>query len=312
MAEFLNTKKLGEYLIKTIESAEKELVLISPYIQASDTIIDLLQKAEKRGVEITVVYKEGDVKDSEKNKFLVIDNLNLLKHHNLHSKCFYNEKYLIIGSMNLYDYSQRNNREMGVLFRRTDEEEFEGWNAYKTAKDDESIFQDAIAEIQSIIKGSDFEKESRETKTIGFEMEIIKTEYDLTIERCNTYNKYSKNKKFSPLQSGEEWHCICENYIDGVDIIIENNRARIDLNFDKNRILQIFDYLGTKKFNNDYRAIECFRMFWTNHSSPIYLYMLKEHPIWEMDKTDEYYSIFFEGFNEVFKIIKPKIIETKR
>ena len=80
--------------------------------------------------------------------------------------------------MNLYDYSQRNNREMGVLFRRTSEDRINNWHDYKFGQDDESIFEDTITEIKSIINGSEFEKESRETRTIGFEMEIIKTNYD--------------------------------------------------------------------------------------------------------------------------------------
>lgn len=201
MAEFLNTKKIREYIEKIIETAERELVIISPYLQIDEHLIKLLKNADARGVETTLVYKEQKVNDAEKNKLKQIDNLNLLHHPNIHCKTYYNERYLIITSMNLFDYSQRNNREMGVLFRRTNEEST-GWNDNKNDKDDESIFQDAIAEIKSIINSSEFEKDSRETKTIGFEMEIIKTNYDLIVEKCNNYNKFSKNKKFIPFQSG--------------------------------------------------------------------------------------------------------------
>lgn len=82
---------------------------------------------------------------------------------------------------------------MGVLFRRTDEEPDRFYD-YKNAKDDDSIFQDAITKIKEIINSSDFEKESRETRTIGFEMDIIKTKYDLILQKCNSYNKFSKTK----------------------------------------------------------------------------------------------------------------------
>ena len=97
MAEFLNTQKLRDYLPKLIETAERELVIISPYLQTSEIIINLLQEAEKRGVEITIIYKEKEVNEHERAKLKEIDNLNLLHHPNLHSKCFYKEKYLIIG-----------------------------------------------------------------------------------------------------------------------------------------------------------------------------------------------------------------------
>ncbi|OWK98543.1 hypothetical protein AP75_05195 [Kaistella haifensis DSM 19056] len=57
MAEFLNKKKLLEWVPKLIETAGKELVIISPYIQISEKIFKLLKESEKRGVEITLIYK---------------------------------------------------------------------------------------------------------------------------------------------------------------------------------------------------------------------------------------------------------------
>lgn len=311
MAEFLNTQKFREYLPKLIESAEKELVIISPYIQTSELIINLLKQAEKRGVEITILYKENEVKEHERAKLKEIDNLNLLHHANLHCKCFYNEKYLILGSMNLYEFSQRNNREMGVLFRRTQDESV-NWNDYKNGKDDESIFQDAITEIKCIINSSEFEKESRETKTIGFEMDIIKTSYDLITEKCAIYNKFSKNKKFVPFRSGQEWYCKCENFLDYVDLVFEGNRAVININFEENRLEKLFNVLSTKKLQNEHRKIDCFRMYWTYHKSSIYLYELKDHKTWSTNEKEEFYPLLFMGLNEVFKTIKPTIDATKK
>jgi phosphatidylserine/phosphatidylglycerophosphate/cardiolipin synthase-like enzyme len=203
MAEFLNKEKLLEWIPRIIETSEKELIIVSPYIQVSDKIISLLKKAEKRSVEITLIYKEGELSKKEREKFDEIENLNLLFHSNLHSKCLYNEKYLLLTSMNLYEYSQKHNREMGVLFRRTDDEA-NGWNDYKNGKDDDSIFQDAIEEIRSILSSSDFEKESFKTKTNKFDISIIKSDKDFAFDRCDLLNKFSKNKKFIVFQDGEE------------------------------------------------------------------------------------------------------------
>ena len=311
MAEFLNTQKLRDYLPKLIETAERELVIISPYLQTSEIIINLLQEAEKRGVEITIIYKEKEVNEHERAKLKEIDNLNLLHHPNLHSKCFYNETYLIIGSMNLFEYSQRNNREIAVLFRRTDEET-SNWNDYKNGRDDESIFQDAITEIKSIINSSEFEKESRETKTIGFEMDIIKTNYDFIVEKCAVYNKFSRNKKFVPFQSGQEWYCKCENFLDHVDLVFEGNRAVINLNFEENRLEKLFNVLSTKKLKEEHQKIDCFRMYWTYHKSSIYLYELKGHKTWAFEEKEAFYPLLFIGLNEVFKTIKPVIDSTKK
>ncbi|WP_017495739.1 phospholipase D family protein [Flavobacterium sp. WG21] len=246
MAEFLNTDKLREQLIKIIETAQDEVVLISPYIQTNTLLLEELEKADNRGVVITIVYKEGKLSDFERKKLIKFKNLNLLSHPNLHSKCYFNEIYLIITSLNLYDYSQRNNREMGVLFRRTDEER-NGLSDYKTGQDDDGFFQDAILEMKSIINGSEVEKEGQKTKEKGFEIQIAKTNYDLILEKCNLYNKYSKNKKFVPFQSGEDWYPKCENFLDKVDLVIEGRRSLIYLNFDEKRCEEIFNVLNTKK-----------------------------------------------------------------
>jgi phosphatidylserine/phosphatidylglycerophosphate/cardiolipin synthase-like enzyme len=49
MAEFLNTQKLKEYLVKIIETAERELVIISPYIQTSTNLNRFTKKSRRKG-----------------------------------------------------------------------------------------------------------------------------------------------------------------------------------------------------------------------------------------------------------------------
>lgn len=313
MAQFLNRKDLVEWIPKLIETADKELIIISPYIQVSESIFYQLKLAEKRGVEITLIYKEGELSDKERKRFNEIDNLNLLFHTNLHSKCIYNEKYLLITSMNLYEFSQKHNREMGILLRRTDEESM-GWNDYKSGQDDDSIFQDAIEEIQSIINSAEFEKESFETKTIGFEMAIIKSKKDLAMEKCHLLNKHSKNKKFIVFQDGEDWLCRCNNFVDGVDLIIEKHRISLQLNFEENRISEIYNHINTKKLGNqnDYRLIDCFRLYWTYPKSSPTLYPNNLHSIWSCQfDSKEFLEGYFKGLNEFFNIIKKEIIKTK-
>ena len=43
------------------------------------------------------------------------DHVHLYFSKNLHAKCYLNEKKMIITSMNLYEFSQVNNREMAFL-----------------------------------------------------------------------------------------------------------------------------------------------------------------------------------------------------
>lgn len=59
---------------------------------------------------------------------------------NLHAKCYMNENTCIISSLNLYEFSQINNNEMGILIEK---------------QHDESVFQDAYEEAQRIIRISE-------------------------------------------------------------------------------------------------------------------------------------------------------------
>lgn len=56
------------------------------------------------------------------------------------AKCYLNEELCIITSLNLYEFSQINNNEMGVLLRRSDDAE---------------LYKDAYEEAQRIIRISD-------------------------------------------------------------------------------------------------------------------------------------------------------------
>ena len=61
---------------------------------------------------------------------------------NLHAKCYFNENLMVITSMNLHEFSQTNNREMGVLIKREEEKDHE-------------LFMDAKNEADFIIHASE-------------------------------------------------------------------------------------------------------------------------------------------------------------
>lgn len=156
MAIFLNTPKLNHWIPKLIQESEKELILVVPYIQTSDNIYESLQTADKNNVEITLIYRENKLSEKEKLKLISLKNLNLLHHPNIHCKCYFNGQLLIVGSMNLYDYSEINNREMGVLIHHTSlnqKGEEDDWSC----GDDKALFDDAITEIREIVNGSKIE-----------------------------------------------------------------------------------------------------------------------------------------------------------
>jgi len=122
MAQFLNTAATFSEIENIINQAAKKVVLISPYLRMSQPLIKMLYDAsESRGINITVVTRGKDLKPEEYGTLNKISRLTLLDSPNLHAKCLYNEKSLVITSLNLYDYARTNNREMGILITREKE-----------------------------------------------------------------------------------------------------------------------------------------------------------------------------------------------
>jgi len=119
MVQFLNTAAAYSEIENIIIQAEKKLVLISPFIRMTQPFFQrLLHASENRGISITIVCRGKDLKPEECSNLRKISRLEILDLPNLHAKCFYNEKSMVITSLNLYDYARTNNREMGILITR--------------------------------------------------------------------------------------------------------------------------------------------------------------------------------------------------
>ncbi len=266
MAIFLNTVKTTNSIKEIISNCESELIMIVPYIKISQNIFQELYQADKRNVDITLIYREDKLTKPEKEKLLSLRNLNLLHHPNIHCKCYYNGKLLLIGSMNLYEYSEKNNREMSVLLHREDIEDLDGEMSYS---DDDKVFADAINEIREIMNGSTIEK-TNESKANSFEIGIAKSDEELEIERCNRINQHFLNKKFKTFEYRTNvWFSRCSNYHDKVDVIYEGNRIGIEINLPDDEKKDLFERwkLVYKEFE-----FQGFKYYVNHYTSPIYLY----------------------------------------
>jgi phosphatidylserine/phosphatidylglycerophosphate/cardiolipin synthase-like enzyme len=118
MAVFLTTRGTTAELEKIINGAENFLVLISPFIKMPSSLLQNLKAADKRGVNISVVYGKSQLEPDTVRQLTELRNAKLYFFDNLHAKCYFNEKSMVITSLNLYDFSEVNNREMGVLVTR--------------------------------------------------------------------------------------------------------------------------------------------------------------------------------------------------
>ena len=139
MAKFLTTTGVSYHLEEIIKTADKQLVIISPFLKLNPRIRELLEAQDRAKLDIRVVYGKRDLQPEEIN-WLESGNIRTSFRKNLHAKCYLNEKQAILTSMNLYEFSQQNNDEMGILV---------------SSEDDSPLFNEIYAEAERILKASD-------------------------------------------------------------------------------------------------------------------------------------------------------------
>ncbi len=122
MVRFLYGNALNLELENIINEANKELLLVSPFIRFHHRFKQcLLAKQKKDRLNIKVVFGKNEENPSksiskEEVSFLSqLPNIEIRYESRLHAKFYANEKRVLITSMNLYDYSQDNNVEAGIL-----------------------------------------------------------------------------------------------------------------------------------------------------------------------------------------------------
>ncbi len=187
MAEFLTTSGTSYHIENIILKAKKHLFLISPFLQISKTLKERLNDCGNRGVKITIIYGKNELKESEKEVLKNIKNISIYFFENLHAKAYLNENTLIVSSMNMYQFSEKNNREMSILIDK---------------KNDNSVYNDAMNEVLSLINSAKKQdiKESKKGYCIRCRERI---EFDLNRPFCNDcfwewadYENYYYSEKF--------------------------------------------------------------------------------------------------------------------
>lgn len=180
MAEFLTTNGTSYNIENIIIDAKKNLTLVSPYLQLSKTFYERLKDATNRGVQVKIIYGKDELKPNERNSLAELKNIELYYFENLHAKCYFNETRMVITSMNMYDFSEKRNREMGVLIDQSQ---------------DKVLFEKAVNETHSILQSSEKEELKKANRTISQPVTEVKGE--------------------KPVKQIVRGYCIrCENRID--------------------------------------------------------------------------------------------------
>lgn len=140
MAKFLNTSATNYFLEELIKGAKDRLILISPFLRLNDRIKELLADKNRLKIDVRIVYGKSELQPEEIGWLNELPYIRTSFCKNLHAKCYLNEELCIVTSLNLYEFSQVNNNEMGVLIRRSEDVE---------------LYREAYEESQRIIRISE-------------------------------------------------------------------------------------------------------------------------------------------------------------
>ena len=122
MAKFLKTEDISAQLRKIIEDASERLVIISPYLKINERIKELLEdKNLMKDIDVRVIYGKSELRPEESNWLEKMSSIRTSFRSNLHAKCYLNENKALLTSMNLYEFSQQHNDEMGILITRDED-----------------------------------------------------------------------------------------------------------------------------------------------------------------------------------------------
>ena len=147
MADFLDAPKVSAAFIEIIKSAEEQIFIVSPYISLTPQNKKYLQSIDDKKVPIDIVYRsDTNPKPEDLTFFKQLQSAQLYKCNDLHAKCYINELFGIITSMNLYEHSQSNNWEMGVRFSR---------------ETDPDLYTQTLEEVERILQASSPENSDR-------------------------------------------------------------------------------------------------------------------------------------------------------
>ncbi|WP_026435985.1 phospholipase D family protein [Acidovorax sp. JHL-9] len=140
MAKFLSTTGTNYHLEELIKGASDRLILISPFLKLNDRMKELLADKNRLKIDVRIVYGKSELQPQEIEWLRGLTYIRTSFCRNLHAKCYMNEEMCIITSLNLYEFSQVNNNEMGILIKRSE---------------DGQLYKDAYEEAQRIIRISE-------------------------------------------------------------------------------------------------------------------------------------------------------------
>jgi len=231
MAKFITTKQITSELEELIKKADERLYIISPYLKLSKDFRDLLTYRNTNRKDTKIIFGKQELNPEQMTFFQSLRFVYLFFSENLHAKCYINDTKMIITSMNFYDFSMMNNKEMGIIID-------------KTVNEDVQVFNDAWSEIDFIEKTSkpfDFVSKPIPNVTHNPTINEVKIEHkteNIAVHKTNTYN----GKYLSATQLSKEIGISSKELtakFEKLNLIEKKNEEWVLTNLGKNKGAQI-------------------------------------------------------------------------
>ena len=149
MAEFLTTADISARLQTIIREADERLVLISPYLKVNPRIRELLEQKSRTKTHVRIIYGKRELPPEERKWIDSVPEIELCFRQSLHAKCYLNEKEAILTSMNLHQFSEQHNDEMGIVVTNNlwDEKDRALYNKISAQAEEIAYFSQKIREV---------------------------------------------------------------------------------------------------------------------------------------------------------------------
>tara|TARA_Y100000590_G_C15384544_1_gene887686 strand:- start:111 stop:752 length:642 start_codon:yes stop_codon:yes gene_type:complete len=123
MNKIVYNHQISPELIDLIRNSEEYVILISPYLQFWGHLESVIEECLEKKIKVFLITNEEGLHKVEYKEGIISHfiekGIKVLVNEYLHTKLYLTDKGGIISSMNLYDYSSKNNEELGLL---TDDE----------------------------------------------------------------------------------------------------------------------------------------------------------------------------------------------
>jgi hypothetical protein len=294
--KFIAPLEIASKIMTLIVEAEKELILVSPYVKINDwdKMKKSLLKAVNKGVNIIFIVRQNTSDDLSPLKSLGIK-VSLIK--DLHAKVYINDKYAIVSSQNITQYSDINSIDIG----------------YQTENEEEraeliNFVNNYITEIKPV--NEYIEKTEQSTKSVSREIfqKVEKQNYDdkkqfndSQVEKLYRFFwiNFPKTKVTKTAT-----YLFCDNLLPFADVMID---TRYVIKIRKNRtdcdlILKKIEEINFS-YNHKFK-IELL----TSHKSYYYLDFIPEGTL----KLEKLIEDYFNITNSILKSDIHKILEVQK